>query len=188
MKNLRQFMRFLKQKPSILWPSLLVSLLYGLFYYSSIGYLYFESHTVGLLKVPNMGDLLLKTRAPFLWEPTLRVYTGFGMTIDLSVINVLIMIFLIIIAFLNIALLVTSIKMPKVCSIGSKTGRLASMLPAFLSGFACCAPTFVILWVSVFGGVATSFLAIVRWALPFAIILLVVGAWKGLRQLDFSQS
>lgn len=185
MRNFISFLSFLKQHPQIGFQSLLIGLLYGIFYYASIGYVYFESHPYGIITVSDFGWFLFKTRAPFLWEPTLRVYTGIGLTLDFSVFNVLIALFLIGIAFLNVALLITSIKMPKICRIGSKSGRLVSMLPAFFSGFACCAPTFVILWVGVFGGVATSFLAILRWGLPLAIVLLCISAWQGVRKLNF---
>jgi hypothetical protein len=58
------------------------------------------------------------------------------------------------------------------------------MLPAFLSGFSCCAPSFLILWGSVFGGVATVFLVIARWALPFSILLLSIGAVQGIKKLN----
>lgn len=185
MKNFIRFLSFLQQHPRIGFLSLLIGLVYGIFYYSSIGYLYIESHAYGIITVSDFGRFLFKTRAPFLWEPTLRVYTGVGLTLDFSVFNMLITLFLIGIVFLNIALLITSINMPKICRIGSKSGTVVSMIPAFFSGFACCAPTFVILWVGVFGGVATSLLAVLRWALPLAIVLLCISAWQGLRKLNF---
>ncbi len=185
MKNLISFLNFLKQNPSIRIPSLLTGVMYGLFYYASIGYLFIESQSFGIITIPDFSRFIFKTRAPFLWEPTLRIYTGVGLTLDFSVFNTLIVVFLIGVAYLNIALLITSIKMPKICRVGSKSGLAASMVPAFFSGFACCAPTFVILWVGIFGGVATSVLAVLRWGLPLAILLLCLSAWQGISKLDF---
>jgi hypothetical protein len=184
MRKFMLFIKYLKSEKKIFRQAFFISFVYSLFYYISIGYMRFESEQFNIILVDDMLKFILKTRALLLWEPIARIYTGIGITIDISPMNILLALFLMFIAFVNISLLIISIKKPKICDIGSKKSRVIAMLPAFLSGFACCAPTFVILWVSVFGGVATAFLVIARWALPFSILLLSVGAIQGIRKLN----
>ncbi|MCK8060252.1 MULTISPECIES: hypothetical protein [unclassified Fusibacter] len=188
MTLIKTYLNFLLREKKILYQSILAGLAYGVFYYAAIGYMRFEAHEFSIITIPNWSNMTFKTRAPFLWEPTIRLYSGLGITFDFSFMNILLTCLLIVLAFLNISLLITSIKMPKICNLKSKGGRIMALLPAFLSGFACCAPTFVIVWVSIFGGVATSFLAFARWAIPLSLVMLTLGAWRGLRLLNINET
>jgi hypothetical protein len=184
--KLRKFSKYLSDNPKIKTTSLMISIIYGLLYYYSIGLVRFNnSSSFKFISVTNFLEKSLNIRAPFLWEAGARINLGF-LEIDISIVNVLIAIVLGLLVFLNIALLIVSIKMPKMCRIDKKSYKILSLIPAFFSGFACCAPTIVIMWVAVFGSVSTTLLTFFRWALPFSIILLAFGAYKGISTLKFN--
>ena len=185
MIKMRKFHNYLNDNPKIKRTSLIISVIYGLLYYFSIGLIRIKSvSSFSFKSVPNFLVKSLSMRAPFLWEATSRVNIGV-FEIDISIINILISILLILLVFFNVALLIVSIKMPKMCPIDKKSYRILSLVPAFFSGFACCAPTIVIMWVALFGSVSTTLLTFFRWALPVSIILLAFGVYKGISTLEF---
>lgn len=187
MIKMRKFHKHLNSNPKIKQTSLSISIVYGLLYYYSIGLIRFKSSmSFDFISVPNFVDKSFNMRAPFLWEAVARINISF-LEIDISLVNIIVMLLLMTLVFLNISLLIVSIKMPKMCRIDKKSYRILSLLPAFFSGFACCAPTIVIMWVGVFGSVSTTLLTFFRWALPFSIILLAFGVYKGISTLEFNE-
>lgn len=181
---MKSFHAFIRKNPRIVVPSVLISILYACFYYVSLSYTRFVSGQALWLSLPNWYDKLFKLRAPFLFEPLFRWRTGIGIEIDIAPLNVAIAIILAVLVFYNVFLLILSIKMPKVCKISSKSGRMVAMLPAFLTGFACCAPTFVIMWVGVLGTFSSVLISLARWTLPLGFVLLTLGIVKSLQKLD----
>jgi len=184
--KISKFHKHLNDNPKIKRTSLMISIIYGLLYYYSIGLIRFKTvSSFKFISVPDFLEKSLNMRAPFLWEAGARINIGF-LEMDISILNVLLAMILGVLVFLNIALLIVSIKMPKMCRIDKKSYRIFSLLPAFFSGFACCAPTVAIMWVAVFGSVSTTLLTFFRWALPVSIILLAFGVYKGISTLEFN--
>lgn len=187
MIKMRKFHNHLNNNPKIKRTSLIISIIYGLLYYFSIGLIRFKStSSFNFISIPNFFEKSFSMRAPFLWEATSRLNITF-IEIDISLINILVSMLLILLVFLNISLLIVSIKMPKMCRIDKKSYRILSLIPAFFSGFACCAPTIAIMWLAVFGSVSSALLTIFRWALPVSVILLAFGVYKGLNTLEFNE-
>lgn len=187
MIKMRKYHKHLNNNPKIKKTSLFISIVYGLLYYYSIGLFRIrDSSRFSFVSVTNILKKSLDMRAPFLWEATMRINLWY-LEIDISLVNILVMVILILLVFLNISLLIVSIKMPKMCRIDKKSYRILSLLPAFFSGFACCAPSLVIMWVGLFGSVSTTLLTFFRWALPLSIILLLFGVYKGISTLEFEK-
>jgi hypothetical protein len=122
-------------------------------------------------------------RAPFLFEPVISISFPPNISILISPINVGLMIILMILIYFNFSILFISIFKPKHCQIKRKSGRIITILPAFLTGFACCVPTFIIAWVGVLGTFSSTVILFTRWAIPISIILLIYGISEGLKKI-----
>lgn len=88
-------------------------------------------------------DRLLLARAPYLFEPVLALHPGSHVAIFLSPINLLLGATVAALAGLNIALAAYGARQAVACRRPGYSRALA-VLPAFLLGFACCVPTFVL--------------------------------------------
>lgn len=82
-------------------------------------------------------DNLLDTRAPYLFEPVLALYPNAHFAVFLSPVNLLLGTIVAVLAGVNVA-----VARHAACRRGY--GRLLGVLPAFLLGFACCAPTLLL--------------------------------------------
>lgn len=88
-------------------------------------------------------DALFQSRAPYLFEPVIALYLGSHFAAFLSPINVLLGFVVASLAGLNIALAAFGARQAVACRRPGYSRSLA-VLPAFLLGFACCVPTFVL--------------------------------------------
>ncbi len=170
--------------PRLRRVALLSGTAYVLLYLFSLGHLVISP---GFTPFPERGVLffiglenLWRERAPYNFEP-IGVFQPFeGFALFLAVPNLLLGAALGFLLGLNVATLVYGYTQAKACGIRSVSGLFASV-PAFLTGFACCSPTFVIILGSAF---AASFLALLAWFIPAAIAALVLAlAWNLLRYL-----
>ncbi len=183
----REAVRRLKEtlaSPKLRRLAWLSGIAYVLLYLFSIGHLVISP---GVTPFPDRGVLfftglenLWRERAPYNFEP-IGVFQPFeGFAIFLAVPNLLLGIALGFLLGLNVSTLLYGYAQAKACGLRSVSGVFAS-IPAFLTGFACCTPTFVFLLGTAF---AASFIALLAWFMPAAIAALVLAlAWNLLRKL-----
>lgn len=88
-------------------------------------------------------DALFQARAPWLFEPVLELHAGAHLAAFLSPINLLLGVVVATLAGANIALAAHGARQAVACRRPGYSRSLA-VLPAFLLGFACCVPTFVL--------------------------------------------
>ncbi|MPZ61199.1 MAG: hypothetical protein GEU93_07865 [Propionibacteriales bacterium] len=86
-------------------------------------------------------DGLFRSRAPYLFEPVAAVYLGAHLAVFFSPVNLLLGLVIAVLVAANIAMAVHASH--TACARPGYT-RVLGVLPAFLLGFACCAPTFVL--------------------------------------------
>jgi len=63
--------------------------------------------------------------------------------------------------------------LPKQCRIDFEVKGIWAVLPSFLTGFACCVPTFLIPFASLLSGIAVYFIKIRPFLIPLAVGLLL---------------
>ncbi len=161
-----------------------IAILYGLLYYFTAGYIAFESVTkYKQVFVSNPLTSALKMRAPFLWESIAEFRIPPYFILRLSPFNIVLMLLLIYLVYLNIALFVISVRYPRVCQLTRNKGRLVALIPALFTGFSCCAPTLIIMLVGVLGAFSSTMILIFSWAIPISILLLMYGIFQGFKQL-----
>jgi hypothetical protein len=97
----------------------------------------------GVTSVRFAPDLLFRTRAPWLFEPVLELHPGAHVAVFASPINLVLGGIVAVLAGLNIALAAHAARQAADCRNPGYSRSLA-VLPAFLLGFACCVPTFVL--------------------------------------------
>ena len=118
-----------------------VGIMYIMIYLISIENIIFGSTGYSFSIAPDWGTKLFQQRISFLWEPIASLNLGF-ITFLISIPNILLGILLGFLVGLNVLIGVFSYRMPKICNIKHKYSSILGFLPAFLTGFACCAPTF----------------------------------------------
>lgn len=153
--------------------SLALSSLFFVVYLWSIENLLFRLTSFGVSINSNWQELLFRERASFLWEPIGVVSLGF---VDwfVSFPNLVLGGILAFLFFLNIFLAVFTYRLPARCRV-NRSGLLG-VLPASLTGFACCAPTFLIAIAPLTGAGATAFFAdFAPWLVPLSLVLMIGG-------------
>jgi hypothetical protein len=154
-------------------------------------YLYALGHVVispGSNPLPGGGvffatslDNLWKERAPYNYEPVAAFQPVQGFVIFLAVPNLILAAILGLLLGLNIASAVHAYTAVKACGVKNSFSTLGASVPAFLTGFACCAPTFLILLGAAF---AASLLALLPFFIPTAIAALLAGLlWNLMRPM-----
>lgn len=119
-------------------------------------------------------DALFDVRAPYLFEPVLAWYPGAYVAVFLSPVNVLLGAVIAALAGLNLALAVHGARQAVACRRPGYSRTLA-VLPAFLLGFACCVPTFVL---ALGAGTAAAILPVLLPLRPlfYPLTLVLLGA------------
>ena len=154
-----------------------VYVVYFLLYYWSINYLNFGSYNSLVKWAPNWNQLMFKQMSTFTFEP-IGIIQGLGVQIYIAPMNILIGAILGLLVFMNITASLYIKSLPKQCRIDYKYNGLMGILPSFLTGFACCAPTFLISISSVVGSSVSFLTSIFRWLLPVSVLLLLYGLHK----------
>lgn len=127
-------------------------------------------------------DALFKSRAPWLFEPVLELHVGAYLAAFLSPINLLLGVSVAALAGLNISVAAYGARQAVACRRPGYSRSLA-VLPAFLLGFACCVPTFVL---ALGAGTAAAILPVLLPIRPLfypLTLVLLLGAlvWGGHR-------
>lgn len=115
---------------------------------------------------------LLRERAPYNYEPVALVQPVEGFALFLAVPNLLLAAGLSLLLGLNVTTLVFNYRHSRACGLRRSASGLLASVPAFLTGFACCTPTLVIL---AGASLAASVIALVQWFMPAALVALVGG-------------
>ena len=172
-------------RPRLKWGGILAGVAYALFYLFTLGHLVIQP---GSTPVPNAGvfavvglENIWRERAPYNYEPIAVFQPVEGFAVFLAVPNLLLAASLGILLALSLAVAFYLFTEFRACGItGSATGVLASA-PAFLTGFACCAPS-----LAIFLGAASaaSLTGLIPILMPAAFLALgLVLAWNLLRKV-----
>lgn len=164
-----------------------VYVLYFFLYQWSIGY--FKISATSFFKwtlVPNWTTLITKRISTFLFEGIgiLELFGVFRWIIAPG--NILFAFILADLVFINIACVIYMQNQPKQCRLDTNYNGLIAILPSFLTGFACCAPTFLIPLASLIGGGTAMISQGLQWLFPLSVLLLMYGAYKGLKQVTLT--
>lgn len=179
--------RELRTSPKSRMGGVIAAFLYTAVYLISIGHfrLVLSQGVFGVSLAPNWEALLVKTNAPFLWEPVARISTPIAELL-LAPLNVALGIILGLFVAVNVSAAIYLRSLPKQCRLESGSKGLMAILPTFLTGFACCAPTFLIPLVSVVGSLAVYINWLRILLIPLSVVLLAWGGYVGLRQVERS--
>lgn len=167
----------------------MASLLYTAVYLISIGHLrlVLAQGTFGFSLASNWQSLLVKSNAPFLWEPIARVSTPL-FAVLIAPLNIALGFTLGVFVALNISATIYLRSLPKQCRLEGGSKGFMAILPTFLTGFACCAPAFLVPFVSVIGSLAVY----INWfrilLIPLSVLLLSWGGYVGLKQVKRSKT
>lgn len=165
------------------WIGVIAFNLYFFVYYWSIDYLNFGVSGALVKWSSEWRQLIFKPISTFLFEPV-GLIQGFGIQIFVSPINILIGILLGCLVFLNITASLYIYALPKQCRLDQKFNGLIGILPSFLTGFACCAPSFLIPLSSILGSSIAFITPIFAWLLPISIVLLLWGLFKSYKVIN----
>lgn len=181
-------MKLLKKlyyKKKVLVIGIFIFISYIALYLWSIDHVLFgefdEIASVTWLK--NWKSMIFKSRSPFNFEPLGYIELLKSIRILIAPFNILIAIILGFLVFLNISCVIYMYTLPRQCRLDTKFSGIIGILPSFLTGFACCVPSFIIPLASVIGSSASFFTKFFRWILPVSFALLVYGAINGLRKV-----
>ena len=178
-----KFKTLLTDKVSIRY-GILGSFIYFLIYMWSIGAI--RSGSLGVWRVdtaPNIMDMLFRTSAPFLWEASVRLVTPI-FTFVFAPMNLLLGLILADLVFLNLAATINLYRQPKSCRLDAGTKGIWAILPSFLSGFACCVPTFLIPLASVSASLTVYVIWLRQFLIPLSVLLLMWGAWYAMKRVQ----
>lgn len=114
-----------------------------------------------------------KTLTPFVWEPVGTLYLANSLQILISIPNYLIGVLLSVLIGLNVAVAVNSFAIRKtlVSNAGSGSFRgLLGSIPSFLTGFTCCAPSFIVALGPLAAGATLAIIEVRPYFIPAAVI------------------
>ncbi|KUL35440.1 hypothetical protein [Streptomyces regalis] len=156
-------------------------------YLTAIGDLVFSpsGRWAGMPFAQTEWDRVFSTRAPYLFEPVLVLRTPY-MALFLSPVNVLLGAVVAGLAAANIAV-APAARDETVCRAPRARGltRLLGVLPAFLLGFACCVPAFLLALGTGTAAAVLPFVVPLRPVFyPLSLVLLTVSVVWGARKLD----
>lgn len=133
---------------------------------------------------PDWTQRLWQLRAPYLFEPVLALHPVPQLTIFVSPGNLVLGGLLAGLVGLNLTAATYAANQQTSCG-SSGYGRLLAALPAFLTGAACCVPTFLIVLGSRAAAVLLPVLAPMRLLLyPLSLVLLTAALVWGTRRLE----
>ncbi len=139
----------------------------------------------GMPFAQSAWDRLWSTRAPYLFEPVLALRTAYA-ALFLSPVDVLLGAFVAVLAAANTAVAL-AVRDEAGCRVPRTRGlaRLLGVLPAFLLGFACCVPAFLLALGTGTAAAVLPFLVPLRPVFyPLSLALLTVSVVWGARKLD----
>ena len=119
------------------------SFAFVLVYLFSIENILFNGSGFSFVFSSNWMNLFFSQRVAFLFEPIGQIVI-WKFVYLISIPNLVLGMVLGFFVYLNILIAVFTYRMPKVCNIRGKPTGLLALLPSLLTGFACCAPTFLL--------------------------------------------
>ncbi|BES64039.1 hypothetical protein SANA_04780 [Gottschalkiaceae bacterium SANA] len=163
--------------------SILLSLFFFLFYQISLNHLRFGLYDAKWSILPNAAKLWNRPVAPFLWEP-IAVVQFPAIQWFLSPLNVLMGLTIAFLFLINLQLYFVLKRNPKLCRFDEKAKNpLLRILPAFLTGLACCAPAFLIPLASIAGSSIVFFVKARIFFIPLTFLFLGYGIIRGLQKM-----
>ncbi|OJF91531.1 hypothetical protein [Alkalibacterium sp. 20] len=183
MNKKQWFNKFRKiwEDPKAKYVGILVMIIYFIVYLISINHLFFQEGSFELFVVDNPLSRMFVSRAPYVWEPVAAITFGGG-SFFLAPMNLLLGIILGILVGSNIMVAVFAYRYRKTCRINTGYGLLGT-LPSMLTGFACCAPTFLIALAPALGSFAVYFISLQPFLIPLSILLMVGSLLWSIKQL-----
>jgi hypothetical protein len=170
--SLHKIRNILKNKSALI-PGIVIGTVYFILYLISINHLFLAVGEFEIAVIDNPGSKFFTMRAPFLWEPIASI-SFFGLKLFIAPLNILIGVLLSLMVMLNIAVAVFSYRCKRSCR--TNLGySFAGFLPAMLTGFACCAPTFVIALAPVLSSFTVFFVSLQPFLIPFSVAVMTLG-------------
>ncbi len=164
----------LRETPAF-WDGAAMGTSFFLFYLLSIGNLTGATHqSFSVQVVPDWLNQMFKPIAPWMWEPIARLQ-GFGVSLLLAPLNLLVGIVLASLVFLNMAVAAFSYRLSRVCQIQPGFKGVLGFLPGLLSGFACCVPTFLIALGPALASFTVFFIELRPFLIPASVLLMTAG-------------
>lgn len=177
---LKKIRKILKD-PKAKFVGIFVLVLYFIVYLISIDHLFFNEGTFEVFVVDSPLTRMFVTRAPYVWEPVAAI-TFWGIKVFIAPMNLLLGGFLAVLVGANIMVAVFGYRFRKMCRIDTGYGLLG-VLPSMLTGFACCAPTFLIALAPALGSFAVYFIQLQPFLIPVSVILLLGALTWSVKQL-----
>lgn len=184
MNQTKKLLKIIRQKKPLA-VGLIIGVLFFILYLWSIQHISMnQENSFSFFVVGDWADKLTKTRAPFQWEP-IAVLNIFGIDFFISL-NMILGFLLATLVFFNISVAVFSYSLRKICLV-KPTGKgvgLAGILPTMFTGFACCAPTFIIALAPVLASFTLFFIRIQPFLVPASILIMILGAYWSLSKIQ----
>lgn len=175
--------RIIRENRKIRNYSIFLACIYFMAYWYSLGnFIRVENSGVGIRILDGWRSLIFRSRTSFIWEPV-GLIEIFNLGIVISVPNMMLGIILSLLVFLNIFMAVYLYRLPRMCKIDYKPVGIIALLPSFLTGFACCVPTFLISFGSFFGSFSAYFVRFRGIFIPLSVIFLLLGAVYSLKTI-----
>lgn len=169
-----KIIKIIKKDKSSKWSAYLAGLLYFIIYLVSIENIILTSGKgFSFLVAQDWTTKLFQQKVAFLWEPIGTLSLG-PFSFFISIPNLLIAVLLGLLVALNILIAVFSYRLPKVCNVKHKYAGVLGFLPATLTGFACCAPTFLLaLGPLASVGLTAYFITLRPFLIPLSVLLMI---------------
>jgi len=172
----------MKDRKSVLWGGVGALVYLGLYLFSIGAFRRGYSGVWSFDTAPNWVNMIFRTSAPYVWEPLIRIQTPM-FSLVFAPLNLLLGFVLASLVFINIAATINLYRQPKSCRLDAGTKGLWAILPSFLTGFACCVPTFLIPLASVSASLTVHIIWLRQFIIPLSILLLLWGSWYSLRRV-----
>lgn len=180
----RSLRRFMKEHKEIHKIAKVIAIFYGVFYYMSIGMLSFEGVKVYKQSFSDTFlESFLELRAPFVFESFAYFEIPPMIMLQVSPFNLVIMLVLIYLVYVNVVIIVIGQRYPRVCQIHRVKGHFLVMLPVLITGFICMVLVLVSLLDGANSNSLASLITLLYWSVPAMFLLLVYGIVQGYRSL-----
>lgn len=180
----RSFKKFIKEHREIHKMAKIIAIIYGIVYYISTGYLSFERIKVyDQTFAKNFLETIVDMASPFLWKPVAFFEIPPMIRLQISPINIGIMLLLTYLVYKNLLLFITSVRYPRVCQMTREKGLVFALIPTLFAGITCVAPIAAVFILNLLGIRSNVFIEMLQWAIPISLLLLIYGVHQGYQKL-----
>ncbi len=173
----------LRDKKSVGWGALGACVYLGIYMWSIGAFREGRQGTYALDIARNWQSMIFRTSAPYVWEPMIRLQLPM-FSLVFSPVNLLLGILLGTLVFINLAATINLYRQPKSCRIDAGNKGLLAILPSFLTGFACCVPTFLIPLASISASITVYVIWFRQFLIPLSVLLLLWGSLYSLKRVQ----